>query len=76
MAKVQYGVFLNGQYIDTKDLKEAEDRFKRVEKSDFSFTFIVTSTLSVLSRFGISPDLDAKSVGDAPPTTPDGGLIS
>lgn len=46
MAKIQYGVFLNGEYIDTKDLKEAEDRFKRVEKSDFSFTFIVKKEFS------------------------------
>ncbi len=46
MTKVQYGVFLNGEYTDTKDLKEAEDRFKRVEKSDFSFTFIVRKEFS------------------------------
>lgn len=46
MSKIQYGIFLNGEYVDTKDLKEAEDRFKRVEKSDFSFTFIVRKEFS------------------------------
>lgn len=46
MSKIQYGVFLNGEYIDTKDLKEAEDKFKRVEKSDFSFTFIIKKEFS------------------------------
>ncbi len=37
----EYQLILYGQPVQVKDLKEAEDRLKRSEYSDFSVSYIV-----------------------------------
>ncbi len=37
----EYQLILYGQPVQVKDLKEAEDRLKRSEYSDFSLSYIV-----------------------------------
>jgi hypothetical protein len=37
----EYEVIIYGQPIQVKDLKEAQDRMKRVEYSDFAVSYIV-----------------------------------